>query len=265
MKTKIYGALAVGLLILCLNCCSAGIFHENYTLVMPILPGHWVSLLGEPVWNIVWVNSEGVERIKTFKHTDMIEIEIPQTWISAVVASPYWPEKEINQNLFMPAGAIFPYDVSGNFLHIRWVSGHDAVFFWEMVMAARQFEQEKGTPRLPTNFNWPRFRELFESDVLNEKLKNDPWLANWRYIAEKTVQVGFDRRRLVPEPYKEVVFPVSSGPWYGSSPFAAPLFFEEGKPIVFPVRDRENIWISREGILRCNQNAWVFIPMYNSF
>jgi hypothetical protein len=51
---------------------------------------------------------------------------------------------------------------------------------------------------------------------------------------------------------------VSSGPWYGISPFAQPLFFEEGQTPVFPVLPGINAWISAEGILRCSANVWVF-------
>jgi hypothetical protein len=110
------------------------------------------------------------------------------------------------------------------------------------------------------NFNWPRFRRLFDDPSLNAEVRADPWLADWAGIAAKIVKSGFDKRRLVPEARSSLAVPAGPGPWIGASPFAAPLFFEATP--VFSVRPTADTWVSREGVLRCNSEAWIFIPNY---
>jgi hypothetical protein len=109
---------------------------------------------------------------------------------------------------------------------------------------------------LPENFDWPRFRQLFDDPSINAEVCADPWLADWRVIAEKTVLSGFDKRRMVPEPRGTLKVPAGPGPWAGTSPFAAPLFFEDDP--VFPARPSADTWVSAAGLLRCNTETWIF-------
>jgi hypothetical protein len=172
---------------------------------------------------------------------------------SAVSALPFWQDKGIGPGTFRPAGAIFPFDASENRLVLSWKGGVDANLFWELAQAY----SGKTATRLPQNFDWPRFRLLFDDPTLHEDIRADPWLADWQGIAEKMVASGFDKRRLVPEPRDSLKVPVSDGPWIGTSPFAPPLLFEAGP--VFPVRQASDTWVSAEGILRCNREAWILI------
>jgi hypothetical protein len=183
-------------------------------------------------------------------HTD---IAIPLNFASAVSARPFWPDKGLVPGIFRSAGAIYPFDASGNSLVLSWKGGVDANLFWELVQAS----SDRAPLRLPQNFDWPRFRLLFDDPALNDDIRADPWLADWQGIAEKIVQSGFDRRRLVPEPRVSLKVPVSGGTWIGTSPFAPPLFFE-GYP-VFPVRQSSDTWVSAKGILRCNKEAWILV------
>jgi hypothetical protein len=111
---------------------------------------------------------------------------------------------------------------------------------------------------VPAYFDWPRFRSLFKGVTINDAVLKDPWLVDWRSIAERTISSNFDQRRLVPEASFPMPVPVFPGPWYGTSPFAEPLYFAEDQSPVFPVRSGLNVWISAEGILRCNNKTWVF-------
>ena len=257
MKTHFLKPLAI-IALFVLVCCDSGIFHSEYVLVLPKPPEAWSSLLGRPHWRVEWQNPDGDKQIKDFRPAGQIGVSLPQTWPNAVCAWPFWPEKSITPGLFKPAGALFPYDVSDDRLVLSWEAGTDAVFYWELALADRQGARPSTVPRLPCFFNWPRFRELFKTGIINENVIRDPWLADWKSIAEKTVMSGFDRRRLVPAPSQGMVIPVSSGSWYGSSPFAAPLCFAEGETPVFPVQVQTEVWVCGEGILRCNQSAWVF-------
>ncbi|MCL2042806.1 MAG: hypothetical protein FWG89_01565 [Treponema sp.] len=238
------------------NCGEAPV-DSRYYLVLPELPDSWETVLGSPHWQLEWISDSGNKETRIVQgDARSLEVTLPQTWASPVVAMPFWPEKSINTGLFKPAGAIFPHDVSGKTLVLSWQGGVDASLFWEFAAAYGRTGQVSATPRLPHNFNWPRFRALFDDPALNGEVRADPWLADWSSIAERTVQSGFDRRRLVPEARSSISVPVTSGPWVGTSPFAAPLFFE-GIP-VFPVRQTADTWVSFEGIIRCSSETWIF-------
>jgi hypothetical protein len=251
MKT-IYSKLTLAsVLVLWLAACGSP-FPARCALDLPQAPETWVSLLGAPWWRIEWVSSDGESCRRDIAPGERIEIQPPATWTNAVLAWPWWPESGLIPGFFRPAGGLFPFDVDGETLRLSWEAGPDAVFYWELANA-----NSGNAARIPANFNWPGFRELFNTDVINEKVRIDPWLADWHYIAEKTVESGFDRRRLVPEASESVNIPVPGGTWYGTSPFAEPLSFTRGTIPIFPVRPGINVWVSSEGILRCSGKAWV--------
>jgi hypothetical protein len=251
---------------------------------MPQIPQSWETLLGSPHWQVEWLNSEGRTEAMTLRGNENAEISLPQTLASAVCAMPFWPDKGLVPGIFRPAGAIFPFDAAEKSLVLSWQGGVDANLFGELVKAAAADAKEESVPppgeepseeepvtsvsrdraavpRLPWNFDWPRFRLLFEDPSVNAEVRVDPWLADWHSIAVKIVQSGFDKRRLIPEPRINLTIPanngVSCGPWIGTSPFAAPLLFE-AEP-VFPVCPTADTWVSREGVLRCNTEAWIFM------
>jgi hypothetical protein len=265
---KVYFWVIITCVGLSLNNCGEALTDSSFVLELPVLPQAWGDILGSPSWRIEWVNEKGRKEAMIVQGNDGWNISLPQTWVSAVCAFPFWPQKGIGTGLFKPAGAIFPYDVSGRSLILSWQGGVDAVLYWELAKCYGKKGQEEVQPeeesqeraavtRLPMNFNWPRFRLLFNDPSLNEQVRVDPWLADWAGIAAKIVQSGFDKRRLVPEARSALTVPVSSGPWIGASPFAAPLFFETIP--VFSVRPTADTWVSKEGVLRCNSEAWIFI------
>lgn len=242
--------------------CGCGVFFADsgYVPRLPELPPAWENLLGSPRWQVDWLNSEGQKETVTIQDGHSMEIFLPQTWATPISAAPFWPEKGIGPGIFKPAGAIFPFDVSGKNLVLSWQGGVDAVFFRELAEAAgfaANLAAGRAVSRVPMNFNWPRFRQLFDDPSLNAQIRDDPWLADWRGIAEKTIQSGFDRRRLVPEPRNKLEVPVGPGPWAGVSPFAAPLIFETIP--VFSVRPAADTWVSAEGLLRCSTETWLLM------
>jgi hypothetical protein len=113
--------------------------------------------------------------------------------------------------------------------------------------------------RLPWYFDWPRFRGLFEGEAINEIVRQDPWLADWRDISRRTVQSGFDRRRIVPRVLTKLSIPGLDGYWIGSSPFAEPLETEEGGPLLLMVTDVPDTWVSSGAVLKCSTSGWVII------
>jgi hypothetical protein len=240
---------------LLLNNCGRALTDSGYALELPCLPQAWDDILGSPCWRIEWVNEEGRKEAMLVRGNGGWNISLPPTWASAVSAFPFWPEKGIDPGIFKPAGAIFPYDASGGSLILSWQGGVDAVLYWELAKANSGTEAEES--RIPMNFNWPRFRRLFDDPSLNAEVRADPWLADWAGIAAKIVKSGFDKRRLVPEARSDLEVQVGPGPWIGVSPFADPLFFETTP--IFRVRPTVDTWVSREGLLRCNSKTWIFI------
>ena len=254
MKLFVFKLLAL-LLFLPLVCCR-DLTPSAYVVILPDTPEIWVSLLGEPHWRLEWLDKSGSRRITDILPGKSMEIEIPVTWANPVTAWPYWPGYNLPAGIFKPAGALFPFDADGRRLFLSWKTGLDTVFYWELALAAGQ-----NVSKIPANFDWPRFRELFNEETLNEAVRKDPWLVDWRFVAEKTINANFDRRRLVPETTVSINIPVGCGTWYGTSPFSAPLFFKEGEPTVFPVRPGLNVWISTSGILRCSGKTWILSPL----
>jgi len=235
--------------------CCGDICPSKYTLELPNPPESWVSLLGEPCWHIEWFDPNGENRSAELKSGENLEVEIPISWANPLIARPYWPEHSLNYGIFMPAGALFPFDVKKDAIRLSWEAGHDAVFYLELI-----FANEQNSSKISANFDWPRFRELFTSGDLSEDVCKDPWLVNWRSVAEKTMSGNFDRRRLVPEKTEEKAIPVPSGVWYGTSPFAEPLVIESEEG-VFPVRPEINVWISSNGVLWANSGTWMLLKL----
>jgi len=234
------------------------IFSSRYFLTLPQAPEPWIYLMDEPNWRLEWLDKGGQRQIADILPGQNIEIEFPVTWTNPVTAWPYWPAYNLPPGLFKPAGALFPFDVSGEYLRLSWEAGPDTVFYWELALAYKYDDV-----KIPANFDWSRFRELFKGEILNEAVREDPWLIGWRSVAERTVDSNFDRRRLVPQAVESVVIPLdllqkANGPWFGGSPFAEPLFFVDVDSAVFPVRSGVNVWISAGGILRCTNQTWVF-------
>ena len=254
---------------LLLACCTER-FPSRDILDLPETPAAWVSILGEPHWHVEWLSPFGQKKAADFPPASKkrIRAEIPVTWANPVTAWPWWPEHNLTAEIFKPCGALFPYDVSGknsDHLRLSWEAGSDTVFYQELGIAFSKNTPNVSAVKTPDKFDWLRFRELFQSDALSEAVRKDPWVVNWRSVAEKTITSNFDKRRIAAQAAALKHFPVPAGTWYGASPFAEPLFFEEGEPPVFPVFASSgiNVWISEEGILRVNGNTWRFAPWEN--
>jgi hypothetical protein len=257
MKINYFKLTIVFVLTLQLACCG-DLSPSKYVLKLPNPPEIWVSLLGEPCWRVEWFAPNGQKQTADLQSAGNFEVELPVTWTNPVIAWPYWPAYNLNPGLFMPAGALFPFDIEENTLKLSWEAGADVVFYMELALACAN---EQKPSKTPVNFDWPRFRGLFHDETLGNEVRKDPWLVNWRSVAEKTVSSSFDKRRLVPEKTESMNLPVPSGPWYGTSPFAKPLLFDDKADVTFKTRPGINLWVSADGILRVNGKTWVFSKM----
>jgi len=197
-----YGCLiGTAVLLSFLSACEAGPVHSSYRPVLPELPPHWEELLGEPHWRLEWVAEDGRWREREMVNSrDAPGLALFREWATPVLAWPFWPERGLIPGMMKPCGAIFPWDASGEKITLGWKGGVEA-FFWKE-LASADFSSAAARGRFPWYFDWPRFRDLlYESGNVPETVSRDPWLADWNSIAQKTVQSGFDRRRIVAQSF----------------------------------------------------------------
>ena len=257
MKTHL--SLSVILLMALAASCGESPLRPFCLPVLPELPGAWKEVPGEPHWRLEWVHENGTwQECEVVPGREVQELPLVQEWTTAVLAWPFWPEKGLLPGMMRPAGALFPWDVSGRKITLTWEGGVAAVFWKELAAAERSSIEAEG--RLPWYLDWPRFRELLKSETVQEDVRNDPWLADWKSIAQKTVQSGFDRRRIVSRPFTELTVPGLAGFWIGSSPFAAPLEADPDRPLILKAADTPETWVSSKGILKCSASGFVFVP-----
>lgn len=124
------------------------------------------------------------------------------------------------QALSLPAGGLYPSDLRRGRLELDWEGGLLAHFFLELV------RREGPGGRRAACFNWRRLRLLFEEDRIEKEagreglLPRDPWSIDWALAAQKTLDSGFDRRRLaLPKKGRAIVFPAVGGPFLADSPW----------------------------------------------
>ena len=259
MKTRAFTGI-LALLLLSLGCENAPIRPSSRPL-LPELPEHWKEILEEPHWRLEWIGEGGA-----WRERDLLPGQIPPDialmaeWSTPVLAWPFWPGRELFPGMMRPAGALFPWDASGEKLTLSWKGGVLALFWKELALAERPSAPASASEsrRLPWYFDWPRFRELLESESISRAVREDPWLADWKSIAGRTIQSGFDRRRIVPRPLAGLDIPGLGGRWIGSSPFAPPLDASKDGPLTINVSDTTDTWVSAGGVLKSSSAGWVW-------
>ena len=181
-------------------------------------------------------------------------------WSTPVLAWPFWPERGLLPGMMRPAGALFPWDACGQKISVSWQGGVHALFWKELALAERPSAPASAAEarRLPWYFDWPRFADLLESENISQAVREDPWLADWKSIAGRTIQSGFDRRRIASRAFTELAVPGLGGRWIGSSPFAPPLDAPDGGPLRLRVSEAAETWVSPGGILKASSAGWVW-------
>jgi hypothetical protein len=234
--------------------CGPSPLQEQFWVVLPAAPLLWTELLGEPCWHLEWYDPAGKLQSAEFagrRASGAIaggaarEIAVLAQWPSAVLAWPYWPEKALAPHMFYPAGAIYPFDVRGESIVLSWPGGVDAYFYRELDKV-RSLNKSNRTPEF---FDWKRFHALLWEEA-PEDLRADPWLANWKDIAEKTVNSGFRKSLLKAE--KRIVVGTTlphDGPWIWSSPFKPSKSGKKGEEIPLSLGSRPEYLACPGGVL----------------
>jgi hypothetical protein len=259
------------LFFLALGACDKAAIRDEYALDFPPLPAAWQEMLGSARWRLIWTDDQGVAQ--TMETDGAAAISVVSEWATPALAFPYWPGRGILPGEMRPAGAIFPFDVRGDRLQLSWKAGAEAWFYRELTAARNAALAAGGAAatkaaldkRRPEYFDWPRFRSLMDSDAIPAAVRDDPWKADWRDVAIRTVQSGFDRRRITGQATKELLAPGSElggGPFAGPSPFARPLLPEPGLGYRFAVTSRADTYVSSGGILRVSGKNWVYYSLH---
>jgi len=249
----------IALLALFITCCEDASIQSSYRPFLPELPDHWKEMLGDAHWYVQWVDYKDLWREKHLSPGHSLpELSPLMEWSTPVLAWPYWPDQGLLPGMMRPAGALFPWDIDGDTIIVSWEGGIDA-FFWKELSRADRASQG-GEKRLPWYFNWKRFRELLQGDLLSETVQGDLWNADWKYIAERTVQSGFDRRRITAQKGAKLVIPNADGYWINSSPFAQPFVVQKGDSLMVNVQSAVDTWVSAERILRASDSGWIILP-----
>jgi hypothetical protein len=246
--------------------CDNPAIRDGYVLAFPALPAAWQDLLGSPRWRLIWMDGQGVPQ--TLETDGAAVISLPVEWAAPALAFPYWPDRGILPGEMRPAGAIAPFDLQGDRLQLSWRAGVEAWFYRELAAArnaalgaAEGAAKAALDKRRPEYFDWPRFRALLNGDAVPAAVRDDPWRVDWRDVAARTVQSGFDRRRIVEQAAGELSAPnttLGAGPFSGPSPFAKPLVPAPDQGYRFAVTSRADTYVSAEGILRVSGKAWVY-------
>jgi len=235
--------------------------HSLYEPVLPALPGGWRDVLGEAHWRLEWIEEGGTWKKWEGKQGAAVpSLSMTQGWTTPVLAWPYWPGLDLGPGIMRPCGGLFPWDASGNKLVLSWEGGVDAVLWKEMAAVDVDESEAAKDKRLPWLFDWPRFREIMAGGNVSEAVRQDPWVVDWKEVGRKTVESGFDRRRIKPMKFTRIEIPLPAGRWSGSSPFSPLLEVPPEGSFALEVTDLVGAWVSSMGILKCSSSGWIYRP-----
>jgi hypothetical protein len=239
-------------LIIVISSCSNSLHNASYRIVLPEIPAAWREILGDPEWSIEWINRDGGMETSSSCH----DIQVLQEWSSPVTAYPYWRNRGIEPKVMKPAGAIFPYDERDGKIMLSWIGGVETEVYRMLAEAGDGI-----SIRQPHYFDWTRFKGLLESAEV--PVYSNPYLADWKTICVKTVQSGFDKRRITASASVDFAIPYLIGQnltgqiFIGTSPFAEPI---TDCLLHIKTDGTTDTYFSKDGTLKVNKNAWIWIP-----
>jgi hypothetical protein len=263
MKYRFFAISLIFLPILLAGCRDLQQIRSSYKPVLPSLPGDWSDILGEAHWRMEWIGEEGTWHEWEGKQgAGLPSLYLVQNWTTPVLAWPFWPELGLSPRIMRPCGALFPWDTYGGDLRLNWEGGVDAVFWKELAAVGRQDASDRAEPakdgRFPWLFDWPRFREIMANEDMGDSVRHDLWVVDWKEVGRKTVESGFDRRRIKAMKSNGLEIPLPGGRWLSSSPFAPVLETPASGRLTLEVTDSVSVWVSATGILKASTSGWIY-------
>jgi hypothetical protein len=270
-SSRLYGLFLAGIL---LASCAEPIIAPVYRVSFPEPPAVWTDVLGPPSWELSWVDGRGVLQSARYPQGAEPRIELAQERASPLLARPFWPavvsagketDGQIQSGVMKSAGAVFPFDAAGGLVRLSWEGGIAAEFY--LALAKARLAPENGTAggassadkRRPEWFDWPRFISLLESDGIPEEVREDPWLVDWDAAAAKTIESGWDSRRIRAAGRTPLAVTIpADGPWFGTSPFAPARLWKTGERVEVPAREIPELLLSPAGYLKYTESDYVW-------
>jgi hypothetical protein len=197
--------------------CSA-LLPDSYRAALPPLPQSWTTVLdgAQVSWRFQYLDREGRLQVVDAGPGKNAALNIAWEYTSAVLAWPYTSRME--WGTLFPAGAIFPLDVKGGSIVLSWEAGPQAWFYHELSRAGID----------ASGFNWTKFRPFYSEirEKMAESAADDPWLLDWKGIAQKIAARGFKRSdfNLKKSEKLQLALPpelLSVEAWAEQSPFTA--------------------------------------------
>lgn len=202
-------------LFLSLVLCSCAFSQKevDILIVPPPLSSLEASLWGPVSWELEWVSIRGIEHCQV--PSGGLVVQLAADEVCGFSLRPCSDRSTgMPTPLSLPAGGLYPHDVRKGRLETDWVGGLAVNFFLELL------RRERAGGRRAAAFNWPLFREVLEKGIEEGLLPEDPWCMDLGTVAAKTLDTGFDRRRLVASgPSRSVVLPQALSGWLSDSPF----------------------------------------------
>ena len=268
---RLYGLLLAGIL---LASCAEPIIAPVYRVSFPEPPAAWTDALGPPSWELFWVDSRGVLQNARYPEDAEPRVELAQERASPLLARPFWPtvvsagertDGSIQSGVMKSAGAVFPFDTDGGVIRLSWEGGISAEFYLALARARLAHENgaadsiPSGDKRRPEWFDWPAFRALLGGDGIPEEAREDPWLVDWDAAAAKTVESGWNSRRIraVERVPLTVTIP-ADGLWFGTSPFAPSHFRQAGEQVDLSAREIPEYLLSPAGYLKYTRSDYIW-------
>jgi hypothetical protein len=182
---------------------------EDVRIVFPDPPAEVRESFGSPAWKVSFSGAGGKTSMYAAEGQTSLSIHIPPGPPVSIVCSMVFSGRD---DLFFPAGGLYPHDCGGGRLYPSWEKGFAASFLMRLT--------EQGYP--VEAFNSGRF---FRETVLRGA--GNSWALNEELILTTLAGMSFraDRIRLLPA--RPVSLPLPGGNWLPRNPLLSAVCTDE--------------------------------------
>ncbi|MDR1932474.1 MAG: hypothetical protein LBQ57_06600 [Spirochaetales bacterium] len=184
--------------------CMDRLVGEDVRVVFPEPPAAVREGFGSPAWKLSLSEADGtVKTIYAAAGETSVSVLIPPGPPAAIACSMMFGGRD---DLFFPAGGLYPHDCGGGSLHLSWEKGFAAVFLIRL--------KERGYP--VEAFNSGRF---FRETVLRGA--ENPWALDEELILSSLAGLSFRADRIKLLPAHPVSLSLPAGSWLPRNPLAS--------------------------------------------